>query len=265
MQDFFTRLKQEREDSGLTLDEIFNKTRLSVEYLTAIEEGELKKLPKGYDRIFMKTYLLAIGVDVESYLEEFDRLLGRREPTQVIDLDDLERDRQKRDLKINHGIKYLLLWMPVVLILSFLIYLFISFGEDEAQVENSSAQIPEIKVEDYISDIDTMQTAVATPEKIVVDSLKIELTGIKRTWVRSVIDRRDTLEFTLTRNINMVLEADSVISFVIGKGDGISIQTGDSIYRNIAPSGQVIKRLVIDKNGIRELIHAVPASKTTGQ
>ena len=104
-----------------------------------------------------------------------------------------------------------------------------------------------------------MQTAVATPEKIVIDSLKIELTGIKRTWVRSVIDRRDT------RNINMVLEADSVISFVIGKGDGISIQTGDSIYRNIAPAGQVIKRLVIDKNGIRELIHAVPASKTTGQ
>ena len=265
MQDFFERLKTERLDSGITLEEIFNKTRISIEYLTAIEEGELKKLPKGYDRIFMKSYLQTIGIDVDSYLEEFDRLLGRREPTQVIDLEDLERDRQKREINLNHSLKYLLLWMPVVLILSFLIYLFISFGDDEVQTDEAAAQIPEIKVEDYISDLDTIQTAMEVPEPETIDSLKVNLTGIKRTWVRAVIDWRDTVEFTLTKDLIRTLEADSVMHFVIGVGDGISIQTTDSVYRNIAPSGQVIKRLVLDSKGIREIIHSLPASSNSEQ
>lgn len=265
LEDFFSRLKQERENHGKSLEDVFAATRISLVYLKAIEEGDLKKLPKSYDRIFMKSYLMAIGADVELFLADFDRLLGRREPTQLIDLDDLDRQEQTRELTLNQGLKHALLWTPVAVIVTFLIYLFFTFGGEESGADEVSGQIPEIKVEDYINSIDTSQSAIEAPAEEKSDSLFLSLKGLRKTWVRAVIDHRDTLEFILPVNASKDIAADSVFTFVMGKGNGVEIQVNDSTYSKLTPPGQVIKRLEIDRNGIRKLIYSPPVKTTSNQ
>jgi cytoskeleton protein RodZ len=71
-----TDLKKARENSGLTLNELFGRTRISVRYLEAIENGDFQVLPvPTYTKNFIKTYADAIGIDSGPVLQRYDNYL----------------------------------------------------------------------------------------------------------------------------------------------------------------------------------------------
>jgi cytoskeletal protein RodZ len=82
-------LKAAREKSGLTLKELFERTRISVVNLEAIENGDYHLLPVPiYTRNFIKTYADALGVDGKSVLrryEEYLQALQVREREEIIE------------------------------------------------------------------------------------------------------------------------------------------------------------------------------------
>jgi transcriptional regulator with XRE-family HTH domain len=258
LEGFFADLKEFRIREGFTLNDLQKKTRINPTYLAAIESGDLTALPKGYDRIFMKAYLQAINADVEARLQEFDRLLGRREPTQIIDLEALEKTRQLESVSLlKQRSKLLFFWAPSLLIIALLVYLFVAFGQGD---ESATDSVPALQLEDYIADVDSVQTALVLPPQ---DSLIIDLEARKTTWMRVVIDRRDTLSFTLSKGETRRLFADTLSQFIIGVGDALVISWGDSIYRDIAPSDQVIRNLELTRRGLRKLEYAPPRRPTS--
>lgn len=69
-------LKTVRENSGLTLKELFERTRISVVNLEAIENGDFHLLPVPiYTRNFIKTYADALGVDPAPFLRRYEDYL----------------------------------------------------------------------------------------------------------------------------------------------------------------------------------------------
>lgn len=67
-------LKAIRESKGLTLQDIFMMTRISVVNLEAIENNDLHLLPAPvYAKTFIKTYAKALGVDSKDILERYAR------------------------------------------------------------------------------------------------------------------------------------------------------------------------------------------------
>ena len=69
-------LKQARESSGLTLNELHERTRISARYLEAIENGDFHLLPVPiYSRNFIKTYADALGVDSKPVLMRYENYL----------------------------------------------------------------------------------------------------------------------------------------------------------------------------------------------
>lgn len=71
-----TDLKTARENSGLTLKELFERTRISVVNLEAIENGDFQLLPVPIcARNFIKTYTDAIGVDSGPVLTRYENYL----------------------------------------------------------------------------------------------------------------------------------------------------------------------------------------------
>jgi len=77
MKEFYQSLKQKREELGLTLMDIHQRTRLPLKYLEAIEEGKIEVIPRGYERIYLRRYVKEIGLDEEEVLRDFDILTGR--------------------------------------------------------------------------------------------------------------------------------------------------------------------------------------------
>jgi cytoskeletal protein RodZ len=69
-------LKTARENSGLTLKELFERTRISVVNLEAIENGDFHLLPVPiYARNFIKTYSDALGIDSKPVLQCYENYL----------------------------------------------------------------------------------------------------------------------------------------------------------------------------------------------
>ena len=69
-------LKTVRQNSGLTLKELFERTRISVVNLEAIENGDFHLLAVPlYARNFIKTYADALGVDSKPVLQRYENYI----------------------------------------------------------------------------------------------------------------------------------------------------------------------------------------------
>lgn len=77
-------LKEKREALGLSFAELFQRTRISVTYLQAIENNDFHLLPVSvYTKNFIKTYARALGVDCEPILANYENYLNSRKGIQT--------------------------------------------------------------------------------------------------------------------------------------------------------------------------------------
>lgn len=67
------RLKEARKTAGISLNILASRTKISKEYLRALEECEFEILPTGeiYQKNFLKRYLEALNIDPKPFLHQF--------------------------------------------------------------------------------------------------------------------------------------------------------------------------------------------------
>ena len=66
-------LKTQRENLGLSIDDIYEHTRINPEFIKVLEAGQFEFLPVAYARLFLKTYARELELDVRDILSRFDR------------------------------------------------------------------------------------------------------------------------------------------------------------------------------------------------
>jgi cytoskeletal protein RodZ len=105
MADFGSKLKNAREERGLSLQDIAATTKISPVALEALEHNDYSRLPGGiFSRAFVRAYALEVGLDAEAMVQEFltDFVRHQREteratrhhPVTAADRDFLERQRR---------------------------------------------------------------------------------------------------------------------------------------------------------------------------
>ncbi|HJS19408.1 MAG TPA: RodZ domain-containing protein [Anaerolineales bacterium] len=78
------RLKEAREEKRLTLDKVFEATRIRVQYLQALEEDDLSVMPSPVQaRGYLRNYAEFLGLDVDKTLEEL-REANAQKPADVV-------------------------------------------------------------------------------------------------------------------------------------------------------------------------------------
>ncbi len=78
------RLKTAREDQRLTLEKVFEATRIRVPYLQALEEDDLSVMPSPVQaRGYLRNYAEFLGLDVAKLLEE-QRESNAQKPSEVV-------------------------------------------------------------------------------------------------------------------------------------------------------------------------------------
>ncbi|MBI5647936.1 MAG: DUF4115 domain-containing protein [Ignavibacteriae bacterium] len=89
MLEFGASLRKAREASGVTLDEIYEQTRINMRHLRAIEAGDFPSVPQTYVRAFIREYARMVGLDEEEtlqhYNDEAEREKGIPKPPDVLD------------------------------------------------------------------------------------------------------------------------------------------------------------------------------------
>jgi len=80
MQEIAEALKTQREAKGLTIDDLFQRTRINRDFLNALETGQFDLLPDAYAKLFLKKFAQEVGLDVELILAQYDRHAPRPKP-----------------------------------------------------------------------------------------------------------------------------------------------------------------------------------------
>lgn len=77
---FGARLKDAREQRGVSLRQIAGATRISMTALEALERDDYSRLPGGiFSRAFIRAYAVEVGLDPEATVAEFLTEFGRHE------------------------------------------------------------------------------------------------------------------------------------------------------------------------------------------
>jgi len=85
MSTFYEKYKKIRLDQKIDLTDIENRTKISIKYLEAIENGNFEVIQKPYLRLFLKAYINEIGAEPEDALSELSEHLLKNDgikPTQ---------------------------------------------------------------------------------------------------------------------------------------------------------------------------------------
>ena len=78
------KLRQAREERGISISEVAEQTRISSLYLKSIEEDNYKPLPGGiFNKGFIKSYAKYVGIDEQEALQDYARAVATSE--QAID------------------------------------------------------------------------------------------------------------------------------------------------------------------------------------
>jgi len=74
---FGSALRAAREDAGVTLEAIAERTKIAQAVLAGLETGDFSRLPGGvFPRLFLRQYLDLIHAEPEPWLEAFERARG---------------------------------------------------------------------------------------------------------------------------------------------------------------------------------------------
>ncbi len=89
MKTFGASLRAAREHAGLSVEEVFRQTRISLKHLHAIESGDFPSLPQTYVRAFIREYATIVGLDPDDIIERYNELAEREKgiprPPEAID------------------------------------------------------------------------------------------------------------------------------------------------------------------------------------
>ncbi|RPH95373.1 helix-turn-helix domain-containing protein [candidate division KSB1 bacterium] len=73
---FCRELREARRFQQVTLDEVAQATRVSIEYLEALEMGRWDEVPRAYLRGYLGLYAHAVGMNREKVIRTFDQLIS---------------------------------------------------------------------------------------------------------------------------------------------------------------------------------------------
>src|SRR5215204_2952384 len=74
------KLRQAREERGISVSEVAEQTRISSLYLKSIEDDNYKPLPGGiFNKGFVKAYAKYVGIDEQEALQDYARLVAQND------------------------------------------------------------------------------------------------------------------------------------------------------------------------------------------
>lgn len=247
-----------RENRGVSLEDLFQKTRVRVVYLQAIENKEFDLLPVPvYARNFIKIYAKALGIDSEPLIKEYEDYLNLRsdskEPTEDV--------REEPPVPVKFPTKKNILAIAFILTIvvgASLIFLkqcdiFSASVKPVATTEefsgNDGGKILEGRVLsdrfwERDSGVPLTETIILTPGgnepySSEPDTDLMVITATDETWLRVKADDSPPLEILLKAGEKFEQRAKN-ISLDIGNAGGIKVKFKDKETVNLGESGEVI-------------------------
>lgn len=292
---FAKELKSSREAKEISLNFIASRTKIDIRFLQAIEEGNFDLLPEIYMRAFIREYAQFSDIDVKETLKKFDLAkrglleenspqekepdessttdqkiieLVETKPVQKI-LEETQPDSKEPEenqvtaemptKKIEIKNIYVLSLSALVVII--LVAYFIFFDSPSKEI---IADIPDNeRIEQSGERFELEAPAQANQYIPEDDSLKLELTGLGRVWVKVQSDSKIVFQGFLIENQNSSYKALSEFRVSVGNAGLISMDLNGKQLQIPGVRGE-IRNYIINSDTVKSYILSVPSKNETG-
>jgi cytoskeletal protein RodZ len=133
-------LKATREALGLSLEDVFNQTRVRVAYLQAIENKEFHLLPVPvYTKNFIKIYARALGIDSEPIIKDYENYLNSLKEAQTLPPENVSGKKLLSARITSHKTHWVIVFvLMAIIVVSWIIY---KQYESSSNIINSTNRI----------------------------------------------------------------------------------------------------------------------------
>jgi len=252
-------LKNRREELGQDLREISNTLKIKYDYLKAIEDGTLEKLPQEvYVKGYIREYAEHIKIDPEAAINAY---LQQISPPQVENKDIPEKEPAKKKIPKIGYVLISLLFILITITASYTI--FSKKGKDikqsaeQTQKERASPYAERMKETPLSSVVKPGKTTISdskketplpgtetkkeiVPPKTDVSRQVLEVFATDTTWLLVLIDKNDPKEMLLKPGDSAKWHAKNGFSLKIGNAGGIRLVFNGKEIKKLGEKGQVI-------------------------
>ncbi len=249
-------LKALREERGLTIEDIYLKTRVNASILNAIENGDFNLLPAPVStKKFIRIYAETIGIDAGIILDHYQRYVDEK---QVVP-EEVKVVKAQIVFDRKPFTRYLLYAVPVVAIIAIACFMYAFFHEKETlgiiqhnatvaeQKEVVPKPVPAVK-ERPLEAVPNLPQA-APPAMVVQKEtmqtpnnthLNLLIEATEDTWLNITEDRNPPYQITLKTGERLSRSAREFYVIDVGNAAGVNITFLGKSLGNIGRKGQVV-------------------------
>ena len=259
MSDYYKDLKELRIEAGIELEEIHNRTKISLAALRAIESGEFNKLPHTYVRLFVRAYANEIGTDEDLALIELEKSLSKESIAKEVKKPNnkflnLEQDTKKKIVaKIRPSLisaknirTDMVKGVALLSVLIFSIYIIRQINREEA------SKSPIIYPSDYEdegaitnqvlqNDFDLFTESVQIMEEKSPFTLKVST--VERVWYKTKIDSLTFIENILPSGDNRLYEFSDSLIVLFKYSKGLNLYLNGSSLNSFNSSSSPLRMI----------------------
>ncbi len=277
---FAEELKNKREESGITLQQIAAKMRIDLKFLEEIEKGNFSFLPELYIKAFIKEYANMAGLDVKLTLKKFEaaksgidydeakeaeenvntetpKLPGNvknEDPRSYsstasnaaqVQTEQTKIKKQKLIMAVAGG--------SVVLLLVIIYFAFIKGSSDIVVSEKPYSEVQQNASERYTVETPKPESSEATNNfSNSSDSLSLQIDATDTSWIKIMLDGSTVDEFTLFPHSTKDIKARRNYELIIGNAAAMHFKLNNKPL-NFTGKKNEVKFISIDSTGLKYL------------
>lgn len=226
-------LKNTREASGLSLDDLATETKIQKRYLIDLEEENFEDMPgKVYEKGFLKTYAQALGLSEKDVLGLYEEIREVK-PVDTQKEEEVEEKHKISKMKIFISIIFLIIiGISVVKILDVIDKK--SKTNEKVIIEEEKFEYTEEKKQENVSaDITEIEEVKETKEEIQVPKMtkKVEIKLTGKVWLQVFINGKKEKEGEFTASEQLVFEGSETDQIFVKVGN---IKNADVYFNGVA-------------------------------
>jgi len=229
---FGKHLRDIRVEKGLSLEDIADETKISMNVLGHIEQEILDQLPsQTVTKGFLRSYAKALNTDGEIVVQGYVSSYRGKQKA----IESSERLRGADAKKSQR-----LIFLVSLICITVLSFYALSTKEKRAEpVPALPAAAETLKTSAETAPALETRTAQET-QRVIPEQQQLSISAVEETWLKVIIDEKPPKEYTLAPGDRLELVASSNFNILIGNAGGVRMTVNDEPVRIEGKSGQAI-------------------------
>lgn len=244
---FAEELHKQRITKGISLNEIASVTRISVQFLEALEQGNFEALPQTYIRAFIREYASSVGLNPVEALQRYDLFLGKKlEPISPRKEPERQEVREEPSSWPKMA-KTFVIGGIILLVCAIGLYLFFR--------PSDSVPVQQTAFDDVVKEVERISAPrkqIPGASREIIDSLRLNSHTSDTVWLSIIIDGKRTEEYLFPPGSDYGWIAKEKFSVTLGNAGGISFILNGVPLEPLGRSRAVVRNVIITRENVRQ-------------